>query len=52
MELLTLEPTKLLESPRGRIIKGENVENVPRLEITKGVLVHCNTVNRYYQHKS
>ena len=51
MELLTLEPMKLLGSARGRITKDGNGENVPCLEITKVVLVHCNTMNRDYQHK-
>ena len=52
MELLTIEPMKLLEIARGRITEDENGENVPRLEITKVLLVHCNTMNRDYQHNS
>ena len=30
-------------------VKNENGENVPNLEITKVVLVHCNIVNSYQQ---
>ena len=32
--------------------KDENGENVPHLEITKIVLVHCNIVNNNYQQDS
>ena len=32
-----------------KITKCENGENVPCLEITKVLLVHCNTVNNDYQ---
>ena len=40
---------KLLESTESKIIKDKNGENVPHLEITKVVLVHCNMVNNDYQ---
>ena len=40
---------KLLESTENKITKDKNRENVPQLEITEVVLVHCNIVNNYYQ---
>ena len=40
---------KLLGSTKIKIIKGENCENVPHLEITELVLVHWNLVNNDYQ---
>ena len=40
---------KLLGSTERKITKDENGENVPYLEITKVVLVHCNIVNNSYQ---
>ena len=40
---------KLLGSTRGKITKDETGENVPYLEITE---VHCNFVNKDYQHDS
>ena len=46
LELLTPETIKLLRSTRSKITKDENGENVPRLKITEGVLVHSNEVNR------
>ena len=36
---------KLLGSTKSKINKDKNGKNVPRLEITKVVLVHCNIVN-------
>ena len=36
---------KLLESTDNKITKDKNGENVPHLEITDVVLVHCNIVN-------
>ena len=50
LELLTPETTKLLESIRKRINKNKNGKNIPHLEITKVVLVHCNIFNNDYQH--
>ena len=35
---------KLLESTDNKITKDKNGENVPHLEITDVVLVHCNIV--------
>ena len=43
---------RLLRSTKGKINKDENGENLPRLEITEVVLVHCNTVNNDYQQDS
>ena len=40
---------KLLGSTKNKVTKNENGENVPNLEITKVVLVHCNIVNNNYQ---
>ena len=45
LELLTLETMKLLGSTKSKITKDKNGENVPHLEITEVVLVHCNIVN-------
>ena len=43
---------KLLGSTKNKITKDKNGENVPHLEITEVVLVHCNMVNYDYQHDS
>ena len=43
---------KLLGSTKNKITKDENGENVPHLEITEVVLVHCNMVNNDYQQDS
>ena len=43
---------KLLGSTENKITKDKNGENVPHLEITKLVLVHCNIVNNDYQQDS
>ena len=40
---------KLLASTKSKITKNENGENLPLLEITKVVLIHCNIVNNDYQ---
>ena len=52
LELLTPETMKLLESTKNKIIKDKNGENVPHLEITDVVLIHCDIVNNYYQQDS
>ena len=49
LELLTPETMKLLGSTKNKITKGKNGENVPHLEITEVLLVHCNIVNNDYQ---
>ena len=43
---------KLLGSTKNKITKDKNGENVPHLEITEVVLVHCNIVNNDYQEDS
>ena len=48
-QLLTTEKMKFLESSKNKITKDENGENVPHLEITEVVLIHCNVVCNYYQ---
>ena len=40
---------KLLESTENEITKDKHCENVPYLEITEVVLVHCNIVNNDHQ---
>ena len=49
LELFTPETMKLLGSTKNKITKDENGENIPHLEITEVVLIHCNTVNNDYQ---
>ena len=43
---------KLLGSIKNKINKDRNGENIPHLEITEVVLVHCNMVNNDYQQDS
>ena len=52
LELLTKETMKLLGSTKNKITKDKNGENVPHLEITEVVLVHCNMVDNDYQQDS
>ena len=52
LELLTPETMKLLESTKNKIIKDKNGENVPHLEITDVLLIHCDIVNNDYQQDS
>ena len=52
LELLTPETMKLLGSTQNKITKEKNGENVPHLEITEVVLVHCNIVQNDYQQDS
>ena len=40
---------KLLMSTKSKITKDKNGKNVPHLEITEVVLVHCNNDNSDYQ---
>ena len=49
LELLTRETMQLLGSTKSKIAKGKNGENVPHLEITGVILVHCNIVSNDYQ---
>ena len=43
---------KLLGNTKNKITKYKNDENVPHLEMTEVVLVHCNIANNYYQQDS
>ena len=43
---------KLLGSTKSKIGEDENGENVPYVETTKVILVHCNIVNSNYQQDS
>ena len=43
---------KLLGSTKNKITKGKNGKNIPHLEITEVVLVHCNIVNNDYEQDS
>ena len=43
---------KLLGSTKNKITKDKNGENVPHLEITQVVLIHCNIVNNDHQQDS
>ena len=52
LELLTPETMKLLGNAKIKITKDKNGENVPHLEITEVVLVHCDIVNNDYQQDS
>ena len=49
LELLMYETKKLFGSTENKITKDKNGQNVPHLEITEVVLVHCNIVNNDYQ---
>ena len=46
------ETMKLLGSTKNKITKDKIGQNVPYLEITEVVLVHCNIVNNHYQQDS
>ena len=52
LEIVTPETMKLLGSTENKITKDKNSENVPHLETTEVVLVHCNIVNNDYQQDS
>ena len=52
LELLRKETMRLLGSTKNKITKDKNEENVPHLEITEVVLVHCNRVNNDYRQDS
>ena len=43
---------KLLGSTKSKITKDKNGENVPYLEMTEVVLIHCNIVTNDYQQDS
>ena len=48
LDFLTPETMKLLGSTQSKITNDKTGENVPHLEITEVVLVHCNIVNNDY----
>ena len=52
LELLTLERMKLVGSNENKITEDKNGQNVPHLEITEVILVHCNIVDNDYQQDS
>ena len=52
LEVLTPKTMKLLGSTENEITKEKNGENVPHLELTEVVLVHCDIVNKDYQQDS
>ena len=43
---------KLLGSTENKITKDKDGKNIPHLEITEVILVHCNIVNSDYQQDS
>ena len=43
---------KLLASTKCKITEDENGENIPHLQITEVILVHCDIVNNGYQQDS
>ena len=45
----TFNSIKLLGSTKSNITKNESSENIPYLEVTEVVLIHCNVVNNSYQ---
>ena len=52
LELLTPETMKLLGSTENKITKDKIGENVPKLDISEVVLIHCNIVSNDYQQDS
>ena len=52
VELLTPEIMKLLQNTKSNVTINKNGENVPYLEITEVVLIHCNVSNNSYQQNS
>ena len=52
LKLLTPETKKLCGSSISKITKDENGENVPHLEMTEVVLIHCSFVNSDCQQDS
>ena len=49
LELITPETTKLFGSIKSKISKDKNCKNLPNLEFTEVVLIHCNIINSDYQ---
>ena len=52
IELLIPETINLLGRTKSKITKIKNSENVPHLEITEVLLVHCSIANNNYQYNS
>ena len=52
LELLMPEIMKLLGSTKSKITKDKSGENMPHLETTEVVLIHCNIGNNNYQQNS
>ena len=52
LELLTSGTMNFFGSTKSKITKDETGENVPYLEITEVVPIHCNVVNNSYQKNS
>ena len=52
LELLSLETMKLPRNTENKTTRDKNGKNVPHLEITEVVLVHCDIVNNDYQQGS
>ena len=52
LRLLVPDTLKLLGSTKSKINEGKNGENVPHLEITEVVLIHCNIANNDYHQDS
>ena len=52
LQFFTPERIKLHGSTESKITEDENIENIPRLEITEVALVHRNTINNDYQQDS
>ena len=49
LELLTSETMKFLQSTKSKINKDKHLENIPHLEITVVVLIHCNISKNDFQ---
>ena len=49
LEVLAPETMKVLGNTKNEITKDKNDENIPPLETTEVVLVHCNIANNSYQ---
>ena len=49
LELLMPVTLEIFRSTKSKITKTENGENIPHLDITEAVLVHCSIVNNGYQ---
>ena len=52
LELLTPETMKWIENTENKITKDKSGNNLPHLEITEVVLVHCNIDNNNYHKDS